>query len=123
MLSQSSYRNLFFNSLATMIDLQRAFVCGSMLAPVSSKSKTLIQAQTEISPEASVKQEVESARAASTTGEDQNRAQVQPTRRRAGRVGAAAVRVSHGRAVVQNRGKRKNHLIQGPDKKRPRRKN
>jgi hypothetical protein len=73
MSSQSSYRNLFFNSLATMIDLQLAFVSGRFLAPEPAKSKSPVQAQAAISFEPRVKQAVEPARAPGVTVEDQKK--------------------------------------------------
>ena len=40
--------DLFFNSFATMIEMQRAFILGGvMTAPVSSKPKAPIQPQVE----------------------------------------------------------------------------
>ena len=107
MLSQSLYRNLFFNGLATMIDMQRAFVSGSMmLAPVSSTTKRLVQAQAAISRDASVKQAVETARDINLTVADQEKAQDRrraPPVRRVRRTRAAAVQQSRARAVVQAR--------------------
>ena len=66
--------DLFFNSFATMIEMQRAFVSGGMMAaPVSSKSKAPIQPQGEVARETSMKQEVETARDTGVRVKDQKR--------------------------------------------------
>ena len=113
MINQSLYRtglpmvDLFFKSFATMIEMQLAFVSGGMItAPVSSKSKTPIQPRGEI------------ARDASKEVEDHKKAQVRPEVQRAGRIiRATAGKRSRGLAVVQNRGKSKNHPNRGGDTK------
>jgi hypothetical protein len=110
--------DLFFNSFATMIEMQRAFVSGGMMAaPVSSKSKAPIQPQGEIARETSMKQEVETARDTGVRVKDQKKAQVRPKVRRAGGIRAAAGEKSRGLAVIQNPGKRKNHPKPGGDTK------
>ena len=109
--------DLFFNSFATMIEMQRAFVSGGMMtAPVSSKSKAPIQPRGEIARETIMKQEVETARDAGVRVEDQKKAQVHPEVWRAGRRASAGEK-SRGLAVIQNPGKRKNHPKPGGDTK------
>ena len=109
--------DLFFNSFATMIEMQRAFVSGGMMtAPVFSKSKAPSQPQGEIARETIMKQEVETARDTGVRVEDQKKAQVHPEVWRAGRRAAAGEK-SRGLAVIQNTGKRKNHPNSGGDTK------
>jgi hypothetical protein len=115
MITQFIYRtgvplvDLFFNSFAAMIEMQRAFVSGGMMtAPVSSKPKAPIQPQGDIARQTSAKQEV---RIASETGakvKDQKKVQVHPEVRRARRIRAAPGKNSRELAGVQNLEKRKN---------------
>lgn len=105
--------DLFFNSFATMIEMQRAFVLGGMMtAPVSSKPKAPLQPEIEIAREASKGQEVETARDTGVKVQERKRAQAHPAVRRARRIRAARAAVSEksrGRAVAQNPVRRKSH--------------
>ena len=108
--------DLFFNSFATMIEMQRAFVSGGMMiAGVSSTSTAPIQPPGEIARETSMKQEVETARDTGGRVKDQKKVQVV---RRSGRMRAAAGEKSRRAAVFQNSGKRKNRPNPSRDMKR-----
>ena len=106
--------DLFFNSFATMIEMQRAFVLGGMkIAGASSKSTAPIQSPGEIARATSMKQEVETARDTGGRVKDQKKAQVRRSGRR-----AAASEKSRRPAAFQNSGKRKNHPNPGREMKR-----
>ena len=103
---------LFFNSFAAMIEMQRAFVSGGMMiAGVSSKLTAPIQPPGEIAGETSMKQEVETARDTGGRVKDQKKAQER-------RMRAAAGENSRRPAVFQNSGKRKNHPSHSREMKR-----
>ena len=106
--------DLFFNSFATMIEMQRAFVLGGMkIAGASSKSTAPIQPPGEIARATSMRQEVQTARDTGGRVKDQKKAQVRRSGRR-----AAASEKSRRPAVFQNSGKRKNRPNPSRDMKR-----